>query len=80
MVVALGLVTVQLILAINDILEPWSTRGFVEILVRGLGDTALGTTAAWVVSVLLLLAGYRLALVLLERAELPAQPPALRQL
>jgi hypothetical protein len=71
---ALGLVTLQVVLAIRNLMEPWASRGFLEILLRKLGEMPAGTPAAWTLGLLLMLAGYRLAESLLMRAELPARP------
>jgi hypothetical protein len=73
-IVAFALVTVPFVLAVRDILEPWAVRGLIEIPLRKLGESVVGTVAAWASSLLLLAAGYRLAAVMLGRAELPAKP------
>jgi hypothetical protein len=52
--------------------------GTFEILIRKIGEPALGTTAAWLVSALLLAAAYRLAEAQFQRCELPAKPPTRR--
>jgi hypothetical protein len=73
-IVAFGLVTVPFVLAVRDILEPWAVRGLIEIPLRKAGESVVGTLAVWASSLLPLVGGYRLAAVMLERAELPAKP------
>jgi hypothetical protein len=73
-IVAFGLVTVPFVLAVRDILEPWAIRGLIEIPLREAGESVVGTLAAWALSLLPLVGGYRLATVMLGRAELPPKP------
>lgn len=60
-------------LAVADVVEPWVTRGFLEIAIRRLGESWPGTVAAWLGSALAILGGYRLAEAAFRRIELPAK-------
>ena len=63
----------QLVLALADVVEPWVTRGFLEIAIRRLGESGSGTSAAWLGSALALFAGYRWAEAAFRRVELPSK-------
>ncbi|MCP3962197.1 MAG: hypothetical protein GY719_30510 [bacterium] len=63
----------HLALAVTDVVEPWVTRGFLEIAIRHLGESWHGTLAAWLASALALLGGFLVALASFQRTELPAR-------
>ncbi len=67
------LMALQIILALADVVEPWVTRGFLEIAIRRLGESGAGTAAAWLGSALALLAAYRWAEAAFRRVELPSK-------
>ncbi len=63
----------QLALAVAGVVEPWVTRGFLEIAIRHLGESWPGSLAAWLGSTLALFGGYRLAEAGFRRSELPTR-------
>ena len=67
------LMVLQLALAVTDVVEPWVTRGLLEIAIRHLGESWAGALSAWLGSALALLGGYRLAEAGFRRIELPTR-------
>lgn len=55
-------------------IEPWIVQWAIEIPVRHLGESALGTLTAWVACAALLAAGYRMAGLRFARMEVPTRP------
>lgn len=80
LVAALGIIAGTLALAVAQVMEPWASRGLIEILIRKLGTTSWGVALAWLVSVGCLLGAYRLAEGVFRRAELPAKPTIVKVL
>jgi hypothetical protein len=74
LILLLALMVVPMVAALKGWVRPWVVRGLVEILTLDLGQTVVGTLAAWGSSALLLLAAYWLAQAGFLRIEVPAQP------
>jgi len=73
-VLMVALMAGQMVAAIAGVMEPPVARGFLEILIRQLGETVPGTLTAWGGSALLLAGAYWLAQARFKRIELPAKP------
>jgi hypothetical protein len=72
--VLLAILIGQSILAIFDVFDPDTGRGFLAVLIRQLGSSPLTSIVTWLVSFGLIAACYRIALAQFERAEIPARP------
>ena len=72
--ILLAVLIVQSILAILDVFDPETGRGFLAVLIYRLGESPLTTAATWLVSLGLIITAYRIALAQFEKAEIPASP------
>jgi hypothetical protein len=72
--VLLALMLGQVALALLGWYSPAASRGFIEILIRRLGDSTMGMVGSWGSSLALLGLGYRLARSQFVRAEIPQTP------
>ncbi|MCP4655360.1 MAG: hypothetical protein GY856_08070 [bacterium] len=75
----LALMAGQVVAAVMDFMEPRVARGFLEILIRQMGETVPGTLAAWGGSALVFAGGYWLAQARFQGIELPAEPLARKE-
>lgn len=66
----------QFILAITNVVEPYVTAGFYDILIRSAGQTPLGTLAVWIACALLSWGAFRVAAGGFERVEISREGEA----
>lgn len=72
--ILLAILIGQSILAILDVFDPDTGRGFLAVLIRQLGSSPLTTAVTWLVCAGLIFIAYRIAQAQFEKAEIPVNP------